>query len=101
MNDSACLELLTQNKDRYKFSSHTFILGDIPDSRHNDWENYDNSHWDHIVRVYPRETHTKFNPENIKELGKRRRRGHDDINMKFKDRWLEDMDRIQLVQHPV
>jgi hypothetical protein len=51
--------------------------------------------------VYPRETHTKFNPENIKELGKRRRRGHDDINMKFKDRWLEDMDRIQLVQHPV
>jgi len=44
MNDGACLELLTQYKDRYKFSSHAFILADIPDSYHNDWEDYDNSH---------------------------------------------------------
>ena len=34
MNDSACLELLTQYKDRYKFSSHTFISADIPDGHH-------------------------------------------------------------------
>jgi len=60
MNDSACLELLTQYKDRHKFSSHTSILADIPDSHRNDWKDYDNSHWHHIVRV-----NRKRNAHNI------------------------------------
>jgi hypothetical protein len=32
-------------------------------------------------------------------LGKRRRRGHDNIKTDFKDTGLEDVDWIHLVQH--